>query len=97
MQIDNTLISKLENLARLELSDSERKKIQQDLNAILEMVAELEKLDTEAVEPLVYLNPDVNVWRADEVKNQVGRAAALKNAPNQDGIYFKVPKVIDLK
>lgn len=96
MQIDNTLISKLENLARLELSEEERQKIQQDLNAILEMVAKLESLDTNEVEPLVYLNPDVNVWRTDEVKDQVDQAAALKNAPNQDGTYFKVPKVIDL-
>lgn len=96
MQIDNTLISKLENLARLELSEKERKKIQQDLNAILEMVAKLESLETNEVEPLVYLNPDVNVWRKDEVKNQVDQAAALKNAPSQDGTYFKVPKVIDL-
>ncbi|GAB5550696.1 MAG: Asp-tRNA(Asn)/Glu-tRNA(Gln) amidotransferase subunit GatC [Saprospiraceae bacterium] len=96
MQIDNTLISKLENLARLELSEKERQKIQQDLNAILEMVAKLESLETNEVEPLVYLNPDVNVWRKDEVKHQVDQAAALKNAPNQDGTYFKVPKVIDL-
>lgn len=96
MQIDNTLISKLEKLARLELSEEERQKIQQDLNAILEMVAKLESLETKEVEPLVYLNPDVNVWRKDEVKDQVEQAAALKNAPNQDGTYFKVPKVIDL-
>lgn len=96
MQIDKVLISKLENLARLELSEAEREKIQQDLNAILDMVAKLESLDTNDVEPLVYLNPDVNVWRKDEVKNQVDRSSALKNAPNQDGTYFKVPKVIDL-
>jgi aspartyl-tRNA(Asn)/glutamyl-tRNA(Gln) amidotransferase subunit C len=96
MQIDNTLISKLEHLARLELSSEERQKIQDDLNAILEMVAQLERLDTKEVDPLVYLNPDVNVWRKDEVKDQVSRAEALKNAPKEDGTYFKVPKVIDL-
>lgn len=97
MQIDKPLILKLANLARLELSDEESTLIQQDLNAILEMVEQLQDLNTDDVAPLVYLNPDVNVWRADQVKDQVSRAAALKNAPEQDGTYFTVPKVINLK
>jgi aspartyl-tRNA(Asn)/glutamyl-tRNA(Gln) amidotransferase subunit C len=38
----------------------------------------------------------VNVWREDEVKHQLDRKDALKNAPDSDGSFFKVPKVIDL-
>lgn len=97
MQIDQSLILRLEHLARLELSQEERTIIQQDLNDILNMVEQLQDLPTDEVPPLVYLNPDVNVWREDQVKHQVNRAAALKNAPDQDGTYFTVPKVIDLK
>jgi aspartyl-tRNA(Asn)/glutamyl-tRNA(Gln) amidotransferase subunit C len=97
MQIDKSLILRLEHLARLELSDTERSQIQGDLNNILEMVEQLQNLPTDEVEPLVYLNSDVNVWRADQVKNQVSREEALKNAPDHDDAYFKVPKVIDLK
>ncbi len=97
MQIDNELVSRLEHLARLELSEAERAQMQVDLNKILTMVEKLQELPTDGVEPLVYLNPDVNVWREDEVKHQVKREDALKNAPDQDGTYFKVPKVIDLK
>ena len=97
MQIDHSLILRLEHLARLELSQKERAIIRQDLNDILAMVEQLQDLPTDEVPPLVYLNSDVNVWREDQVKHQVSREAALKNAPDQDGTYFTVPKVIDLK
>ncbi len=96
MQIDKDLISRLELLARLELSGKEQEAIRQDLNEILAMVEKLQSIDTKGVEPLVYLNPDVNRWRADEVRDQLPRERALRHAPEQDGTYFKVPKVIDL-
>jgi len=97
MQIDTELISRLELLARLELSDTEREAIRQDLNKVLEMVETLQELDTDGIEPLVYLTPDVNRWREDKVQGQLDRQRALDNAPLEDGTYFKVPKVIDLK
>ena len=96
MLIDTALISRLEELARLELSDGERQQLAGDLSNILKMVETLEELDTEGVEPLVYINNEVNVLRADEVRHQLPTADALRNAPDTDGTYFKVPKVIDL-
>jgi aspartyl-tRNA(Asn)/glutamyl-tRNA(Gln) amidotransferase subunit C len=96
MQIDKNLILKLETLARLELSDAERDKLQGSLNDILKMVEKLDELNTEGVEPLVYINEDVNVLREDVVKNELSREDALSNAPSQNGVFFKVPKVIDL-
>ncbi len=97
MTIDEQLISRLEQLARLELSGEEKTRLTGDLNNILTMVEKLQELDTTGVEPLIYINETVNVLREDEVKNQVSREEALKNAPKSDGTYFKVPKVIDLK
>ena len=97
MKIDESLILKLEQLARLQLSASERAHIREDLNSILEMVERLEALDTTGVEPLTYINEDVNVLREDAVKGQIDRPEALKNAPDQDGAYFRVPKVIPSK
>ncbi|MCI5080305.1 MAG: Asp-tRNA(Asn)/Glu-tRNA(Gln) amidotransferase subunit GatC [Saprospiraceae bacterium] len=97
MKIDKQLISKLENLARLKLSEEESKDLQTDLNAILEMVEKLQELDTEGVEPLVYINEEVNVFRKDKVTNQVSQDEALRNAPDHDGSFFKVPKVINKK
>lgn len=96
MKIDKQLISRLEHLARLELSSEEKKRLMGDLNEILQMVEKLQELDTSNVDPLIYINEAVNIWREDEVKNQVSQEAALKNAPDQNGTYFKVAKVIDL-
>jgi aspartyl-tRNA(Asn)/glutamyl-tRNA(Gln) amidotransferase subunit C len=96
MKIDDALILRLENLARLDLSAAERTKMQGSLTNILTMVEQLNTLDTEGVEPLVYINEDVNVWREDVVNHQLDRRDALKNAPDTDGTFFKVPKVIDL-
>ena len=97
MQIDKELILKLETLARLELSDAERNKLQGSLNDILKMVEKLDELNTEGVEPLVYINEDVNVLRDDVIKNELRREDALFNAPAQNGVFFKVPKVIDIQ
>lgn len=95
MQIDEALVLKLENLARLQLSEAERTQIQGDLNDILQMVKKLESVDTEGVDPLIYISEVENVMRADEVKSELDRSKAMQNAPDTDGVYFKVPKVID--
>ena len=96
MTIDKELISRLEHLARLELSETQRDRIQKDLNDILAMVEKLQELPTEEVEPLIYINEAANVWREDKVEHQVDRKAALSNAPDRNEEFFKVPKVIDL-
>lgn len=96
MQVDEKLISRLEHLARLELSAAERTQLQVDLNNILTMVEKLNELDTKNVDPLVYINEEGNNWREDQVQHQISREKALENAPDQDGIFFRVPKVIDL-
>lgn len=94
MQVDEQLVLRLEKLARLQLSEEEREVIQGDLNKILGMVDKLKEIDTDNVEPLIYMNEEVNVLREDVVKNQTPREDALRNAPAEDGTYFKVPKVI---
>ena len=94
MKINQSLISKLEHLALLELSNSEKEEIQKDLNNILQMVEKMNELNTDDVEPLVYINEQQNVWREDKIANQVDRKDALRNAPDKNEQFFKVPKVI---
>ncbi len=94
MKIDQSLISRLEHLARLELSESEKEGIRNDLNNILQMVEKMDELNTDNVEPLIYINEQQNVWREDKVQHQVDRKEALKNAPDKNEQFFKVPKVI---
>lgn len=94
MKIDEQLISKLENLAKLELSAAERKQMQGDLAKILAMCEKLKEVDTKGVEPLIYLGAKAQRARLDEVKHMLSQQEALQNAPAKDGPYFKVPKVI---
>ena len=94
MEVNEQLILKLENLARLELSAAERQQLVGDLGNILNMVEQLNTLDTEGVAPLVYVSDEVNVWREDTVKNELPRENALVNAPDANAAFFKVPKVI---
>ncbi|MCB0636670.1 MAG: Asp-tRNA(Asn)/Glu-tRNA(Gln) amidotransferase subunit GatC [Lewinella sp.] len=96
MEIDDSLISRLAQLARLQLSPEERQTIRHDLNNILRMVEKLQDLDLQDVEPLAYLHASGRPLRPDEVQGQVEREAALRHAPDHDGAHFKVPKVIDL-
>lgn len=95
MTIDAQLISRLEKLARLRLGETERDKLAADLTRILDMVDKLQTLDTQGVEPLVYVSEAENVLREDEVRGQLSQADALQNAPKHDGQFFRVPKVIE--
>ena len=94
MKIDEALISRLEELARLELSPKERERLRGDLEKMVSMIDKLREVNVEATEPLVYVNAASGSPRADEVANELSREDALRNAPDTDGTFFKTPKVI---
>ncbi len=94
MKIDKSLILKLENLARLQLSDVERVSMAEDLNKMLALVSKMNELDLDDVEPLVHLTDAVNVLRPDIITDKITRKDALKNAPKHDEAGFLVPKII---
>lgn len=95
MQVNKELISRLEKLARLQLTESERTRFADDLTSILEMVDKLRELDTAGVEPLSYPTESGMEWRQDQVGGHLTQTEALKNAPKQDGQFFRVPKMIE--
>ena len=97
MKIDKDLVDKIAHLARLEFQDEQKVKIEEDLNRILSFMESLNEVDTSAVAPLIYLSDEVNVFRADVVKQEITHEEALRNAPKKDSDYFRVPKVIDKK
>ncbi len=81
-------------LARLEFTEEEKVKLVHQLNDILGYMEKLNKLDTSNVEPLSQVIELSNVMREDEVKPSLPRAEVLKNAPEKNEQFFKVPKVI---
>jgi len=87
-------IERVAELARLNLKPEEKKKLEKDLSAILDYVKKLDKLDTKNVEPTSHVLDMENVFRADEVNPSDAADKALKHAPNADGRFFKVPKVV---
>lgn len=95
MNIDNETIAKMAHLARLDVNDTEKKSLLKDMNNILHFMEKLNELDTSEVKPLIYLTDEENVFRDDVINREISPDQALKNAPQQDGTYFQVAKVID--
>ncbi len=93
--IDADQVRKVAKLGRLELTDAEVEEFTDQLGAILEYVEKMNELDTTDVEPLAHCLPISNVLRNDEVKPSLGTDSALANAPERDGPFFKVPKILD--
>jgi aspartyl-tRNA(Asn)/glutamyl-tRNA(Gln) amidotransferase subunit C len=94
MEVNDSLVDKLAHLARLRFDNAEKIEIKNDLQRMITFVEKINELDLENVEPMLYMTNEVNVLRDDEVKPSISREDALKNAPDHDGIFFKVPKVI---
>jgi len=94
MEVNDALVEKLANLARLKFNDAEKQEIKNDLQRMIVFVEKLNELELENVEPLLHMSEEVNVLREDEVKGSVSRVDALKNASSHDEEFFKVPKVI---
>lgn len=94
-KIDAAQVRKVAKLSRLELTDAEVEEYSQQLSAILEYVEKMNELDTTGIEPLAHCLPVHNVFREDVVKESLGTEKTLANAPQHDGEYFIVPKILD--
>jgi aspartyl-tRNA(Asn)/glutamyl-tRNA(Gln) amidotransferase subunit C len=94
MNINDEMIDKLANLARLEFNEEEKEEIKNDLRKMIGFIDKLNELDTTGVEPLLHMSDNVNILREDEVSGMITQEEALKNAPLHDDQFFKVPKVI---
>ena len=94
MEVNEALVDKLANLARLQFDEQEKTEIRNDLQRMIRFVEKLNELDTTGIEPLLHMSEPVNRLREDEVKGSISRDQGLKNASVQDEKFFKVPKVI---
>jgi aspartyl-tRNA(Asn)/glutamyl-tRNA(Gln) amidotransferase subunit C len=93
-------VAKVAELAHLELRPEEMPRMVGDLNAILDYVAELNQLDTTGVTPLAQVTELAGAGgaaqlRADVPAPSLDRATVMLQAPESDGAFFKVPKVIE--
>ncbi len=99
-------VSYVADLAHLELDEGERARMLRDLNSILGYIERLNELDTSGVEPMAQVSTryasDADAgeafayaMRPDELIPSLPHDAAMSNAPQTDGTFFKVPKVIE--
>ena len=94
MEVNDLLIDNLAKLSHLTFDEQEKKDIKADLQQMISFIEKLKEVDTEGVAPLLHMSSNVNILRDDVVQGSVSREEALKNAPETDGTFFKVPKVI---
>ncbi|MDG1914447.1 MAG: Asp-tRNA(Asn)/Glu-tRNA(Gln) amidotransferase subunit GatC [Crocinitomix sp.] len=94
MEITDETVDHIAHLARLEFNGEEKENIKKDLSKIIGFVDQLNAVDTEGVEPLIFMTDSINVLREDVFEPIITQKEALKNAPNHDSDYFKIAKVL---
>lgn len=93
--IDANLVRHIGRLGRIELSDADVEMFVRQLGDMLTYVDKLQQLDTANVEPMAHAQDLANVLAADTPSASLTTEQALANAPQRDGAFFKVPKVIE--
>ena len=92
--IDRPQVHKVALLARLELTPEEEAQFTTQLSSILEYFEQLSELDTENVPPTTRAIEISNITRPDALKPSPDREALLKEAPEQEGDFFRVPQIL---
>jgi len=111
MKVTDKDVAYVADLASLELTEEERSRMLRDLNSILEYIARLSELNTESVAPMAQVSDRYSVDQPRQGSDRFAYASredvhnglreslphevALKNAPETDGTFFEVPKVIE--
>jgi len=95
VSIDVEEAKRIADLARLELRGEEAAQYAAQLELVLGYVQKLSLLDTESVEPMAHVLDVTNVDREDEVRDSLPRDKALANAPDTDGVFYRVPRIIE--
>ena len=105
MSVSEQDVERVAELANLELRSGEKAAMLRDLNSVLDYFAQLNELDTTSVPPMTQVAHQLTEaeedkaaakhLRADEVAPSLNRQRVLDSAPDTDGVFFKVPKVIE--
>jgi aspartyl-tRNA(Asn)/glutamyl-tRNA(Gln) amidotransferase subunit C len=95
MSLSPDQVAWVAHLARLDLTPADRDRMARQLSAILDYFDQLNRVNTDGVEPLAHPLTVQNVFRADEPQPSLTVDEALANAPDRRGDYFGVPAVLD--
>jgi aspartyl-tRNA(Asn)/glutamyl-tRNA(Gln) amidotransferase subunit C len=95
MSVDRATVRRIAHLARIAISEDEEARLEHELNGILDFVAQLDEIDTSAVEPMTRVAAMTMKKRKDAVTDGFCADDILKNAPKVDDHYFVVPKIVE--
>lgn len=95
MSVDRATVHRIARLARLAITEEEAEQLEKELSGIFDWVAQLDELDTSAVEPMTRVADMSMRLRKDEVTDGFCADDIVKNAPKVDDHYFVVPKIIE--
>ncbi len=95
MSISRDEVRHVARLARLALTEDEERRMTEQLSSILEYIEKLNELDTGDIEPTYHAVEMTNVLRDDEVRPSYPLDEVLKNAPDRQGPFFIVPRIIE--
>lgn len=95
MEVNDLLVENLARLANLGFSPEEKTEIKNDLQQMTSFIEKLQEVDTRGGPPQLHMSTGLNVLREDIVRGSVNREAALRQAPDSNEQFFRVPKVIN--
>jgi aspartyl-tRNA(Asn)/glutamyl-tRNA(Gln) amidotransferase subunit C len=95
MKISDEIVDHISHLSRLEFIGIEKTAIKADLEKIIDFMGKLNELDTQNIEPLIFMSEETNRLREDIPEVSISHEEALKNAPKKDSDYFRIPKVLE--
>jgi aspartyl-tRNA(Asn)/glutamyl-tRNA(Gln) amidotransferase subunit C len=93
--ISEAYVEQVARLARLALQPEEKRRLTEQLNAILAYMDQLNAVSTDGVEPTAHVLNLVNVFRDDTVRRTLSAEEALANAPEAAQHYFVVPRIVE--
>lgn len=95
MSVDKDTVKRVAHLARIKVSEEEAANLQDELNAILGFVEQLNEVDVDGVEPMTSVTPMAMKKRKDEITDGAKSDDIVANAPASEDHYFLVPKVVE--
>lgn len=95
MKINDEIFQHVAQLSKLTFEQEEQEGLKKDLNKMLDLCEKLNELPLDDVEPLIFMSEEVNAFREDKVDLKLTKEEVLKNAPDKNSDYIKVPKVIE--
>lgn len=95
MSVDQTTVKRIARLARIAVEEKDIPHLQDELNAILAFVQQLDEVDVEGVEPMTSVMPMEMKKRQDGVTDGGYADLVTRNAPETEDQFFLVPKVVE--